>query len=74
MNEAYPDPRHPLARRRGATIRCTTTEEGATGVLERDQIEDRYKWKLEKIFPDWASWAKAFAEVEAALPGIAALQ
>jgi len=42
--------------------------------IERDAIEDRYKWKLELIFPDWDAWEAAFAEVEAALPGLAARQ
>jgi oligoendopeptidase F len=42
--------------------------------VERSEIEDRYKWQLEKIFPDWESWETAFAEIEAALPDLAARQ
>jgi oligoendopeptidase F len=42
--------------------------------LERTEIDDRYKWKLEKIFPDWETWEAAFAEIESALPGLAERQ
>ena len=42
--------------------------------VERSEIEDRYKWKLELIFPDWESWEAAFAEIEASLPDLAGRQ
>ncbi len=42
--------------------------------MERAEVAAKYKWQLEKIFPDWESWEKCFAEVEAALPELAALQ
>ena len=42
--------------------------------MERSEVAEKYKWKLEKIFPDWSSWDACFAEVEAALPRLAALQ
>lgn len=42
--------------------------------VERAAIDDCYKWKLEKVFPDWESWGTCLAEVEAALPAIADLQ
>ncbi len=49
--------------------------DGAGSALpERHEIEDRYKWKLEKIFPDWDSWETCFAEIEAELPSIAELR
>ncbi len=49
--------------------------EGAAGApVPREAIPDRYKWKLEKIFPDAQSWEECFHEVEAALPDLAALQ
>ncbi|MFH2053104.1 MAG: oligoendopeptidase F [bacterium] len=47
---------------------------GGGGLAERGAIDDRYKWKLERIFHDWAAWEKCFAEVEASLPGLAARQ
>ncbi|HPF69738.1 MAG TPA: oligoendopeptidase F [Candidatus Krumholzibacteria bacterium] len=42
--------------------------------VERSAIDDRYKWRLDRIFPDWTAWEACYAEVEAALPGLAALQ
>jgi len=51
---------------------AATTGGGAPA--ERSEIPDRYKWKLENIFPDWDSWQRCFDEVEAALPDLAALQ
>jgi len=41
---------------------------------ERADIPDRYKWRLDRIFPDWTSWEACYGEVEAALPALAALQ
>ena len=42
--------------------------------LERSEIPDRYKWRLERIFPDWSAWEACYAEVEAALPSLARRQ
>ncbi len=42
--------------------------------VERAEIEDRFKWKLELIFPDWKSWEAAFAEIESSLPDLAGRQ
>ncbi len=39
--------------------------------VERSEIADRFKWKLEMIFPDWESWEAAFAEIESSLPDLA---
>jgi oligoendopeptidase F len=47
---------------------------GAGDPPARADIDARFKWKLEKIFADWPAWEACFAEVEAALPGLAALQ
>ncbi len=41
---------------------------------ERADIPDRYKWRLDRIFSDWAAWDACCAEVEAGLPALAALQ
>jgi oligoendopeptidase F len=51
-------------------------DEGAAGgsPVERSAIDDRYKWRLDRIFPNWAAWDACFAEVEAQLPGLAARQ
>ena len=53
--------------------RMSTEQQGGTPI-ERDAIEDRFKWKLELIFPDWESWEASFGEIESALPGLAARQ
>ncbi len=42
--------------------------------MERSEIDARYKWKLEMIFPDWESWEECYREVEQSLPQLAALQ
>lgn len=42
--------------------------------VERSAIDERYKWKLEKVFPDWETWEATLAEVQAALPDVGALQ
>lgn len=41
---------------------------------ERSEIDDRFKWKLELIFPDWESWEAAFAEIENALTDLSGRQ
>ena len=39
--------------------------------VERSEIENRFKWKLEMIFPDWEGWEAAFADIESSLPELA---
>jgi oligoendopeptidase F len=46
----------------------------ATTLLERDQIEDRFKWNLRHIFPDWSAWDAAYAELDRKIAAFAALQ
>ncbi|HOX27310.1 MAG TPA: oligoendopeptidase F [Candidatus Krumholzibacteria bacterium] len=56
-------------------MRCWTDDtDGGTAARERHEIDDRYKWRLDRIFPDWTAWESAFAEVESALPRLAALR
>ncbi len=43
-------------------------------LVERSEIDDKYQWRLDLIFPDWESWEQAFAKLEADLPGLAARQ
>ena len=40
---------------------------GGQAAPERAEIPAEYKWKLEKIFPDWDAWELSFAEIDAAL-------
>ncbi len=53
---------------------CDPVTESGGAPVERDAIDECYKWKLEKIFSDWDSWEACFSEVETALPGLAGLQ
>jgi len=49
---------------------------GAEGgaIRERHEVEDRFKWKLERIFPDWEAWEKAFVSVESDLQSLTELR
>jgi oligoendopeptidase F len=42
--------------------------------LERDQIDDRYKWDLTRIFESWSAWEHAVAELDALVDRFAKLQ
>ncbi|MFO7607892.1 MAG: oligoendopeptidase F [Candidatus Krumholzibacteriia bacterium] len=68
--------RIPIGRPRGLPTAAPASPDAAAGgaPVERSQIPDRFKWRLDRIFPDWAAWDACYAEVEAALPGLAALQ
>ncbi len=67
MHDSVPD--------RSLRLLFSSLADTATGALaERSDIDDRYKWRLEQIFPDWDSWEDCFAAVEAALPDLAARQ
>ena len=46
----------------------------ASALPERSEIAARYKWQLERIFPDWEAWEACFAEIETELPALARLQ
>ena len=36
----------------------------STSPLERQDIEDRYKWNLTSIFADWNAWQTAYEELD----------
>jgi oligoendopeptidase F len=36
----------------------------APSLRDRDQIPDRFKWDLTKIFPDWSAWQAAYEELD----------
>ena len=40
----------------------------------RDQIEDRFKWNLSHIFPDWDAWQRGYDELDKKITQFAALQ
>jgi hypothetical protein len=33
----------------------------------RDQIEDRFKWDLSHVFPDWDAWQRGYDELDRAI-------
>jgi len=41
---------------------------------ERGEIDERYRWNLQSIFPDWAAWSSAYAELERKIDEFAALR
>jgi oligoendopeptidase F len=40
----------------------------------RDQIEDRFKWNLSHIFPDWDAWQRGYDELDKKIGQYASLQ
>ena len=46
----------------------------APALRERDQIPDRFKWNLTKIFPDWDAWQAAYDELDRKIAAFAGLQ
>ncbi|MFZ0392044.1 MAG: oligoendopeptidase F [Calditrichia bacterium] len=40
----------------------------------RDQIDPKYKWKVNDIYPDWESWENGFAELERRMNEFASLE
>jgi len=40
----------------------------------RDQIEDRFKWNLSHIFPDWDAWQRGYDELDKKISQYASLQ
>ncbi|HXD75791.1 MAG TPA: oligoendopeptidase F [Vicinamibacterales bacterium] len=40
----------------------------------RDQIEDRFKWNLSHIFPDWDAWQRGYDALDKKIAEYAALQ
>src|SRR6185436_17158463 len=46
----------------------------APSLRERDQIADRFKWDLTKIYPDWSAWHAAYIELDRKIEEFAALR
>jgi oligoendopeptidase F len=46
----------------------------APALLERDQIPDRSKWDLTRIFPDWEAWRSAYDELGRKIAAFADLE
>ena len=43
-------------------------------LLERDQIPDRYKWDLTRIFSDWDAWRSAYDDLDRKIAAFADLE
>ncbi|MCL6521577.1 MAG: oligoendopeptidase F [Firmicutes bacterium] len=52
----------------------SVTPAGAAGaeVPEREQLEPRWRWRLEDLFPDAEAWEEVFRQAEGRLPELAA--
>src|SRR5262245_10486404 len=46
----------------------------APALSERDQIADRFKWDLTRIYPDWNAWQAAYVELDARIDEFAGLR
>jgi oligoendopeptidase F len=46
----------------------------APALSERDQIADRFKWDLTKIYPDWNAWHAAYVELDRKIDEFAGLR
>jgi len=46
----------------------------APALRERDEIPDRFKWDLQRIFSDWDAWQRAYTELDKKIGDFAALQ
>src|SRR2546422_8888645 len=46
----------------------------APHLRDRVEIPDRFKWNLTHIFPEWADWQAAFAQLDTQIGAYAALQ
>ena len=52
----------------------TAEASAAPELRDRLQIDDRYKWNLTDIFPDWNEWQRAYDTLETQIAAYAALQ
>jgi oligoendopeptidase F len=46
----------------------------APALRERNEIADRFKWDLLRIFPDWDAWQRSYVELDRKIAEYAALQ
>ena len=57
----------------GPTDVATAEPPGVRSRL-REEIPDRFKWKLTDIFPDWETWESAYKKLEADIEAYTALK
>ncbi len=53
---------------------CASAVAQSSGVTQRDEIDDKYKWDLSHIYPDWQTWEEGLKELETVMDEYAALK
>src|SRR5438046_1774389 len=56
------------------TFLATAETSALPSPQERDQIPDRFKWDLTRIFADWGAWQQAYQTLDEKIGAFAALQ
>jgi len=52
----------------------STLAGATTGLRQRNEIPDRFKWNLGDIFPDWTAWEEGYRTLDARVGEFAALK
>ena len=52
----------------------TSVASASSDLRERDQIPERFKWDLTRIYPDWSAWQDAYRALDEKLGAFAALE
>lgn len=55
-------------------IRCFETEDKSSGLLKRDEIDNKHKWNLKDVYSSDAEWENKFNEVEKKSNGLIAFK
>ena len=55
-------------------VLLTTSAVAQQRTLDRDKIEDKYKWNLKDIYPDWGSWEKGLTDLDMKMEAFAGLK
>jgi oligoendopeptidase F len=58
----------------GMDVHVPAEATASAALKDRDQIPERFKWNLEKIYPDWNAWHAAYTELARQIDAFAALQ
>ena len=56
------------------SVLLTTSAVAQQRTLDRDKIEDKYKWNLKDIYPDWGSWEKGLTDLDMKMEAFAGLK
>jgi len=55
-------------------LRSPADAAAAPQLRDRTEIDDRFKWNLTHIYPDWTAWQTAYAELDRKIAAFATLQ